>query len=104
VSEVQGSPAVPKDDEVCMFVIRSELDSELAKLRGYAQRHSMMVAFANFGGPSGGLASGGRSAVWSETAELLVQLEPSGTGVAVVIETGQGCHTRTIKRAFITSA
>jgi predicted amidohydrolase len=79
-----------------MFVIPSELDSERAKLRDYALRHSMMVAFANFGSPSGGLASGGRSAIWSETGELLVQLEPSGAGVAVVTETRQSRHTRTV--------
>jgi predicted amidohydrolase len=73
-----------------MFVIPSEYEGEIAKLRGYAVQHSLMVAFANFGGPSGGLASGGRSAIWSEAGELLVQLPAEGAGVGVVMETQQG--------------
>ncbi len=79
-----------------MFVIPSELEGEIAKLRRYAVQHSMLVAFANFGGPSGGLASGGRSAIWSEKGELLVQLAAKGTGVAVVAETHQGRRTRAV--------
>jgi predicted amidohydrolase len=79
-----------------MFVIPSELQGEIAKLRGYAVQHSMMVALANFGGPSGGLASGGRSAIWSERGELLAQLGPHDAGVAVVTETQQGPRARTI--------
>jgi NAD+ synthase (glutamine-hydrolysing) len=56
----------------------------------------MAVAFANYGGPSGGLASGGRSAVWSETGELLAQLEASGGGVAVAIESHAGWRAKAI--------
>jgi predicted amidohydrolase len=79
-----------------MFVIPSDFDGEMAKLRSYALRHSMMVAFANFGSPSGGLASAGRSAIWSGTGERLVQLDTSGAGVAVVSETEQGWRARTV--------
>ncbi len=73
-----------------MFVIPSELERDTAALQAYAARHSMAVAFANFGGPSGGLASGGRSAIWSDRGELLVQLEASGSGVAVAVESEAG--------------
>jgi predicted amidohydrolase len=79
-----------------MFVIPSEFEGEVAKLRRYAVPHSMMVALANFGSPSGGLASGGRSAIWSETGELLVQLGADGAGVAVVTETQRGRHARAV--------
>ena len=79
-----------------MFVIPSEFEGEVSKLRRYAVQHSMMVALANFGGPSGGLASAGRSAVWSETGQLLVQLGAKGAGAAVVTEPQRGQHTRTI--------
>jgi predicted amidohydrolase len=79
-----------------MFVIPSEYEGEAAKLQRYAVRHSLMVALANFGSPSGGLASAGRSAVWSETGELLVQLGAGGAGVAVVAETEPGRRTRTV--------
>jgi predicted amidohydrolase len=79
-----------------MFVIPSELEGEIAKLRRYAVQHSMMVALANFGGPSGGLRSAGRSAIWSETGELLVELGTSGPGIAAVTETQQGRRKRAI--------
>ena len=73
-----------------MFVIPAEYDGDAAKLKGYAVKHAMMVALANYGSPTGGLASGGRSAIWSETGELLAQLPLSGAGVAVVTEAEKG--------------
>lgn len=79
-----------------MFVIPSDYDGEVAKLSGYAVQHRMLTALANFGGPSGGLQSAGRSAIWSETGELLVRLDANGSGVAVVTETAQGCQTRAV--------
>jgi predicted amidohydrolase len=66
-----------------MFVIRSELERETATLRAHAATHSMVVAFANHGGPTGGLAAAGRSAIWSASGELLVRLGPRGPGVAI---------------------
>lgn len=57
-----------------MFVIPTELERDTANLRTYAVRHSMAVAFANYGGQSGGLASGGGSTIWSERGEPVAQL------------------------------
>jgi predicted amidohydrolase len=79
-----------------MFAIPSELERKSADLGAYAARHSMAVAFANYGGPSGGLASGGGSAIWSERGELLSQLEATGAGVAVATESHSGWRARTI--------
>jgi len=55
----------------------------------------MMVALANYGCGTGGLASAGRSAVWSAEGELLAQLPVSGAGVAVVAEGKDGWRTKT---------
>jgi predicted amidohydrolase len=82
-----------------MFVIPSEYERETAALRAYAERHGMVVAFANYGGPSGGLASAGRSAIWSERGEPLAQLESSGVGVAVASEGPAGWRARGIMLA-----
>jgi predicted amidohydrolase len=82
-----------------MFVIPSEFDRETANLEAYTARHAMAVVFANYGGPSGGLASGGRSAIWSEQGERLIQLEATGAGVAVAIETPAGWRARAIRVA-----
>jgi predicted amidohydrolase len=79
-----------------MFVIPSEFERETARLRSYAVRHTMAVVMANYGGPSGGLASAGRSAIWSEAGELLAQLDSSGAGIAVASETRAGWRARSI--------
>lgn len=79
-----------------MFVIPSDLEAEAAKLGRYAVRHRMMTALANYGGPSGGLRSAGRSAVWSESGELLIQLGDGGSGIAVVTEGQRGRHARVV--------
>lgn len=79
-----------------MFVIPSELEAESERLRTYASRHSMAVVFANFGGPSGGLASAGRSAVWSDRGELLAQLDARGAGIVIAREIRAGWDARTI--------
>ena len=79
-----------------MFVIPSDFEGDSGKLSGYAKRHSMTVALANFGGPTGGLAAAGRSSIWSETGELLAQLEPAGAGVAVAAETSTGWRTKIV--------
>ncbi len=79
-----------------MFVIPSEFDRETANLEAYAARHAMTVAMANYGGPSGGLASAGRSTIWSEKGEPLTQLEATGAGVAVATEGHDGWRTKTV--------
>jgi predicted amidohydrolase len=79
-----------------MFVIPSEFEGEEARLRRYAAQYAMLTALANYGGPSGGLASAGRSGIWSEAGELLVQLGTRGAGVAVVTESPQGRRTRAV--------
>jgi predicted amidohydrolase len=79
-----------------MFVIPSDFEGEVSKLSGYAVQYSMMTALANFGSPSGGLRSAGRSSIWSGTGELLVQLKASGSGVAVATQTQQGWRTRAV--------
>ncbi len=79
-----------------MFVIPADFEGDSAKLRGYAAQHSMAVALANFGSPTGGLAAAGRSSIWSET-ELLAQLDSNGAGVGVAVESGNGWRARTIR-------
>jgi predicted amidohydrolase len=79
-----------------MFVIPSEFESDAAKLSGYATEHSMAVVMSNFGGPSGGLASAGRSSIWSERGELLARLGPAGSAVVIATKGAGGWHARTV--------
>jgi predicted amidohydrolase len=82
-----------------MFVIPAEFDGDAAKLATYARDHAMVVAMANFGGPSGGLAAAGRSAIWTETGRLVAQLHAGGAGVAVATESRTGWHAREVMLA-----
>jgi len=81
---------------VSTFITPAELDRKTLALRTYAVRHRMAVVFANYGGASGGIESGGRSAVWSEQGELVAQLEGIGPGLAVGIETVTGWRGRAV--------
>jgi predicted amidohydrolase len=79
-----------------MFVIPSEFDGDAAKLQRYAVSHSMATALANFGSATGGLAAAGRSGVWSQQGELLVQLPPQGAGVGIATETEDGWRVKAV--------
>lgn len=81
-----------------MFVTLPELEKEHARLRACALRHSMSVVLSNYGGPSGGLPSGGGSAIWSGEGELLARLEGGGSGIVIAIEGEAGWRARAIAR------
>lgn len=75
---------------VSTFIAPSDLEARTAMLRSYAVQHSMTVVFSNYGGPSGGLASSGRSAIWSDKGEPLAQLQGTGAGLVIAIESDTG--------------
>jgi len=79
-----------------MFVIPSDFDGEVSKLRRYAAQHQMITGLANFGTTSGSLRSAGCSSIWSETGDLLVQLGTAGSGIAILMDTSQGRRTESI--------
>ncbi len=57
--------------------------ADSALLQGYAAEHGLLVLMANHGGPSGGWACAGRSAIWAADGRLLAAVP--GTGDALVI-------------------
>jgi predicted amidohydrolase len=79
-----------------MFVVPAEFERDCGNLEGLAVRHSMTVALANYGGPTGDLAAGGGSAIWSDSGELLARLPAHGAGVAVATEERDDWHARTV--------
>jgi predicted amidohydrolase len=79
-----------------MFVIPSAFNADSGTLCRYATQHSMVVALSNFGSPTGGLAAAGRSSIWSQKGDRLVELGPTGAGVAVATETSDGWHARIV--------
>jgi predicted amidohydrolase len=79
-----------------MFVIPSEFEADALKLSRYAAGYSLVVALANFGSATGGLAAAGRSSIWAASGELLIQLGDAGAGVAIATERADGWRTRAI--------
>ena len=100
-----GRPSHPKEAAdrgaksylASMFFTPSELEQEAAKLQAYAVRHSMSVVLSNFGGPTGGLASAGGSAIWSQEGTLLARLEGSGAGITIAIEDEAGWRAKALR-------
>lgn len=86
-----------RDYLVSTFITPQEIERKTAGLRTYAMRHSMTVVFANYGGPSGGLTAAGASAIWSETGEPLAQLDGTGTGLVVAVETDTGWRADAVR-------
>ncbi len=84
---------------VSTFITPQELETKTAALKAYAVRHSMTVVFANYGGVTGGIASGGRSAIWTDQGKLVARLEGPGAGLAVAIEENEGWRGTTIQLA-----
>jgi predicted amidohydrolase len=78
------------------FTIPLDLERTTSALKTYAVRHSMAVAFANYCGVSGGLASAGRSAIWSDSGESLAELDALASGVVIASETQSGWYARAI--------
>ena len=72
------------------FSIPQDVEWRASVLASYAKRHALAVVFANYGGPTGGLAAAGRSAIWSQQGECLARLEATGAGVVVGNETDSG--------------
>ena len=72
---------------VSTFITPAEYQNKAAMFRAYAVRHAMTVVFANYGGPTGGLASAGRSAIWSDRGDTLAELAGTGSGLAIAYAT-----------------
>ena len=66
-----------------MFFLPQDRETEHGRLSGYAREHEMWVVVGNYGGPTGGLPSGGASGAWSPAGEPIGVLGSSGSGVIV---------------------
>lgn len=69
---------------------------DAALLCGYAREHRMPVAMANHGGPTGGWASAGRSALWDEDGNVVIAAEGAGECLLVARRDRNGWHARAI--------
>lgn len=61
--------------------------ADSALLQGYARDHAILVLMANHGGPSGGWACAGRSAIWDAHGQLLAAIEGGGEALLIARHT-----------------
>jgi len=69
---------------VSAFFMPSGYATEMEHLRSHARTHGMDVVLANYGGPSGGLDSEGRSAVLRADGTVVESLGREGAGLVLV--------------------
>lgn len=67
-----------------VLVSENGYEADAARLRGHARDHRMAVAMANHGGPTGGWASAGRSALWDEHGNVVIAAEGAGECLLLV--------------------
>ncbi|KAE9659478.1 carbon-nitrogen hydrolase family protein [Pseudomonas fluorescens] len=63
--------------------------TDSALLRGYAAEHGLVVLMANHGGPSGGWACAGRSAIWAADGGLLAAAPRLGDALLIARRDGE---------------
>ncbi len=64
--------------------------TDSALLQGYAAEHGLLVLMANHGGPSGGWACAGRSAIWATDGGLVVAAPGVGEALVIARRDGSG--------------
>ncbi|QBE62478.1 carbon-nitrogen hydrolase family protein [Pseudoduganella lutea] len=79
-----------------MLVSEHGYENDAALLRAYAREYRMPVAMANHGGPTGGWASAGRSALWDENGTAVIAAPGSGECLLLARRDGAGWHARMI--------
>lgn len=72
-----------------MFVIPSQIGAERVRLAQRATDHRLAILVANFGGPSGGLASAGTSAFWTPDGTEHARLPTAGPGLVLAHQQGE---------------
>lgn len=66
-----------------MLLSKNGYPAESAMLQGYARTHGMAVLMANYGAPTGGYLSAGRSALWAPGGDVVVAAP--GVGACLVV-------------------
>lgn len=66
----------------CQFAIEAHLQFKMSRLTAAARRHGYSAIFSNYGGPTGGLPSAGRSCILSSEGECVARLPAQGCGIA----------------------
>jgi predicted amidohydrolase len=69
-----------------------------ANMASHAKRHGILTVMANHASSTGGLPTGGRSAIWDEAGGLVVRAEPRGESVVLARRTNNGWVGSVVKQ------
>jgi predicted amidohydrolase len=67
------------------------IDDARERMAKHASRHQMLTALANYGSGTGGLESGGKSAVWDEEGNVVASADAQGDALVLVNKFGDEC-------------
>ena len=70
----------------------TEYRDHATNMRRYAACHEMVALTANYAGSTGGSVSAGKSALWDEQGNLVVQANSNGEALVVVRRDAGGWH------------
>jgi predicted amidohydrolase len=79
-----------------MLVSENGYEHDAGLLQTHAREHRMPVAMANHGGPTGGWASAGRSALWDEQGRRVIAAAGAGECLLLARRDRDGWHAATI--------
>ena len=71
-----------------VFITPTGIEADSAQLRGYAKDHKLVVLMANYAAPSGGFQTAGKSAIWDERGETVIQTP--GVGEVLLLAHREG--------------
>lgn len=80
----------------CQFAISAHMAFKMSRLKEAARRHGFTVIFSNYGGPTGGLASGGASCIRAADGNAVARLPVEGCGLAIAWEEGTHWAGKTV--------
>jgi predicted amidohydrolase len=80
----------------CQFAIPLHMAFKMARLKEAARRHALTVIFANYGGVSGGLSSGGGSCIRAPDGTAVVRLPAQGSGLAIAWQDEAGWSGKSV--------
>lgn len=79
-----------------VLITPTGIEADSAQLRGYAKTHGMVALMSNYAAPTGGFASAGRSAVWDERGETVIEALGLGEALLIAYRDGDTLHGKLI--------
>ena len=80
-----------------IFYTPNGISEGYKNLQGYATAFSMNVLMSNFGGPSYGFESAGKSGFWNNKGDLIESFEGTGEGLLLVRKTEKSWEAEIVK-------